>query len=777
VYRVNATVEGRNLDECAVVGIDSRIRPYFLDLIEGDPDVTGLVVFLETPEGEPASRKIRYIPDSSKQSSGTGGSTDDQILGADVPEIPAGQPGDGETGSGKIDSGVDENLDAESGIDEIPPVDDGYSSDENSSREKEDGEQFSGADGGREREAVYQIRGKRSFSGTETAEPDELVVYVPKLSKELPALLFPETLAVGPYILVFQVLGLQGVLSHSEKLIYYISDAELALGDIQTYHSGNVERSGIVSPGSVLMLETKVNADDRLEPYIVWYHGRNRLKEGPVSEGVDRLLWRTPAQTGFQALKAEIFPFAPPAAYKNTGGLVKQLSLAISSKQARRAAGTETSQPDSLIRWYQLGGDISDSLAPQDSGRELKPGGDTVITWLPKTGIYGLAAGSGHFYTISGSLFAPDENLPGRGQFVFRLAVQSSGIIFSGIFTLDRTSQTLQLDLSCDADTNRLTLSCALGDEKQDQILFLPFSVRDEWITVAVDFITENRGFWAELSLLSTGNGEIRTELASLSDKSAPAGKGIVLPGALTGEGVFRIGAAVVPANSSTGRASALPGNTAGEGSADSAAINLTAMTQIAGDTPVSLPAGEENPSAAALTNMTAAATPVLTNARMAKTFGTETPASALILDTLAFLFRLNDSGTAGAVEPADETGTGDETGAVESASEDTSPPGDLSSEQSGVQTDLSGERTVSASRIEQARQSSLPAKAGTEKDTGRGSAEKESPQPPGSGDDGETSGNRAGKETASAIAGEDADLTEKTEDDDQTPDTPAAKM
>jgi hypothetical protein len=667
VYRVNAAVEGRSLNECAIVGVGSRIRPHFLDSIEGDPDITGLVVFLKTLEGETASRKVRYVPGSPERSSeqvvGTDTVVDSQILEGDAPETSAGQ----------TVSGEDRN--------------DGYSADGNSSPEKGDAvvDRPSDLHDSTEKDAVYQIREKKTFSGTgETSDPDELVVYVSKLSAELPALLFPEKLMIGPYILVFQVLGLEGVLSYFEKFIYYISDAELALGDIQTYHSGNAERSGVVSPGSVLMLETKVSADERLAPYIVWYHGKKRLREGPVSNGVDRFLWQAPAQTGFQAIRAEVFPFAPPDAYKNTGGLVKELSLAISSKQARRAVvNTGASPLNSVTRWYQFSGDLSDSLAPQDGGRELQPGGDTVITWLPKTGIYGLAAGSGYSYTISGPFFTPDKELPGRGQFVFRFAVQSSGIISSGIFNMDRTSQTLKLDLSCDTDTNRLILSCALGDEKQEQKLSLPFYIRDEWITAVVDFTVEKNEFRAELSLLSIGNGEFQDELASLSDKSAPAGRGIVLPGALTGEGVLRIG---TTANFST----------------------VGTAAQIAGNTLTSLITGEENRNA-----------PVLADTETGKISGTATPAPALLLDAISVLFRVIDPDTIAAGESADETGEGE----AELASEDAVPPKDVSPNQPEKQVKIPAEKDLSASGTGQNRQSLPPVKSGT--NTGRNSTGK----------------------------------------------------
>jgi hypothetical protein len=522
------------------------------------------------------------------------------------------------------------------------------------------------------------------------------------------------------------------------------------------------------------MLETKISADERLEPYIIWYNGKNRLRGGPVSGGMDRLLWRAPAHTGFQALRAEIFPFEPPPAYKNTSGLVKELSLAISSKQARRTArNTEASQPDpSIVRWYELGGDLFDSLAPLDGKRELTPGDDTIITWLPKTGIYGLAAGSGYFYTIPGPLFTPDAELPGRGQFVFRFAVQSSGIISSGIFTLARTSQTLKLELSCDTDTNRLTLSCVLGDEKQEQGLSLPFSARDEWITVAIDFFVYNKELRTELSLLSTGNGDFLSELALLSDKDIPAGKSIVLPGALTGEGTFRIGAAAAPVNPSTARISIFGGSVAEKSSTDTTvAAKSDTDTTVAGSAPASLLTGEENRDAAALTTTVSA----LVNTEMETISGTGAPAITLILDAVAVLFRVSDAYTADVADVADADDAAepaDETGKVEPASENAAQPENVSPEQPGEQTKFSMEKSVAAPKTGSDQQPLLPAKTGAEKTAGQSSSGEESSRTPNSGDGGSAPGNPAGEETAPAITGEETDPPQETEDDDPAPNT-----
>jgi hypothetical protein len=753
VYRVNAVVEGRNLDECAIMGIDSRIRPFFLNSVAGDPDVTGLVVFLETPEGEQASRRVRYIIGSEDQVSGQivdidndTGSRIPEDTAPESPQVPAGQAESG--GSGYeygSNSGYGENEDDGTlPPDEKPLQEAGISGGEESVGTGED--LLLGGDSGDA--PAYQIREKRSFSDPsgETGDSGELVVYVPRLDGELPPLLFPENLAIGPYIMVFQVLGLQGVLGYSEKLIYYISDADLALGDIQTYHSGNEERSGVVNPGSVIMLETKVSADDRLEPYVIWYNGKRPVREGPVSKGVDRLLWQAPGQTGFQSIRAEIFPFEPPATFKNTNGLIKELSLVISSKQAKRAVGnTGVFQQDGINRWYQLGGDLSDSLAPGNAGRELAPVNSEAITWLPKAGIYGLGAGSAYSYTISGNLFTPDKNLPGRGQFVFRFTLQSSGIISSVLFNLDQTSQTLKLDFSGNTQTNQLILNYALGDEKREQKLTLPFSGQDEWISAVIDFSAGGNEFLADIGLLSAVNGEFTAELASLADKSAPEGKGIALPGPLTGEGVLRIGGPALTANSSLGGASG-PGTTAGLFSALNSGIT-------GGAEPAPFTAGQENTGTAVPANTanTAALRPALLSANAGNTnTGTADDAGvsepSLIMDAIVMLFNADSAGEKAAAEELEA-----ETGEAEGIPEEGVPPGDASPEQTQAAAVTEIGAPVSSGQ-EQSPQPALPAIAEPETN-------------------GEKPGNITPEKTGLALSGEEPEPAQTTGNDGHTPD------
>ncbi|MDR2110319.1 MAG: hypothetical protein LBP32_03335, partial [Spirochaetaceae bacterium] len=60
-YRVNAHINNNTLDECSVIGRDDTIRPYFANSVSNDPDLTGLSVFFQTPQGETVGEKIRYV--------------------------------------------------------------------------------------------------------------------------------------------------------------------------------------------------------------------------------------------------------------------------------------------------------------------------------------------------------------------------------------------------------------------------------------------------------------------------------------------------------------------------------------------------------------------------------------------------------------------------------------------------------------------------------------------------------------------------------------------
>ena len=66
-YQVRAMVNDVSLDECSLVNSKDTIRPFFARSVSGDPDVTGLVVFLKKSNGEILGKKVHYSLESKSQ--------------------------------------------------------------------------------------------------------------------------------------------------------------------------------------------------------------------------------------------------------------------------------------------------------------------------------------------------------------------------------------------------------------------------------------------------------------------------------------------------------------------------------------------------------------------------------------------------------------------------------------------------------------------------------------------------------------------------------------
>jgi hypothetical protein len=330
------------------------------------------------------------------------------------------------------------------------------------------------------------------------SKDEDLVIEAGYVDKKLPPFIFAEDLEIGQYSLVFQVQGEGRVLNRIVKTIFFLADAQFNLNDIQTYLPGPSEGSSIIPPGLPIMLEAQVAADRRLEPYVIWYNGKNRINEGPISQGVHRFLWQTPNQTSFQVLRVEAFPFRPSVSAGTALGRVKELSLPISAKQEKRASVVEAS--DEYIRRYQFLGNLQENKSSGDTGKNLLPARGTSPQWLPHAGIYGLALNAGNWYTIPGSFFTvPGENR-GIGQMLFRIALRSEGYIFTGSFNLQETAEeTLDIDLVYIGDS--LSLIYTAGNESRQEEVWFNADETGEFITAVLNFRIEPDRFYAGLSL------------------------------------------------------------------------------------------------------------------------------------------------------------------------------------------------------------------------------------------------------------------------------------
>jgi hypothetical protein len=569
-YRVSARVEGFLLDTYGVVGETSLIRPYFANSVSGDPDIIGLAVFLKSSTGEIISKKVLYTLEGSP-------SQDTAELD---PWIPADETADyTETG---LDDPETARLDGSGDTKTITETETDIDLDDTDTPGDTETDTRKAAEQGDSSGVSLEIRSKKDpaagarliSSGDTPArmvrtlidnplseEAPDTLFYVSRLDNNLPAFLLPEDLEIGQYTLAFQLLGEREILHRDEKPFYYLGDAEFTLEDIQTYLPSVSEGSHIAAPGTMILLEVRVTADERLAPYVIWYNGKKRIGEGILNDGAHRLMWTAPAQTGFHALRAEVFPFRPRSGSRaGPAGKTRELSLPVSTKYEGK--GYFSPKADSLIQWYQFSGNLEDTKVPGNTNHQLRPKNGVFVKWRPYGGIYGLALEAEDLYTLPGAPFVLPEASWGRGQFLLRLAPLGEGVILSGGFRLvNSPSEALTLELSYIQD--QLVLTFSAGKETREDRLPLSPSRSEEFITAVINFQLEGEHFYGGLSL---------TDTAVFSPE-----KSITLSQPLSGEGSFRLGTEKPPAARQKSTAAAAPAAAPSTGSSEQTASSDTA--------------------------------------------------------------------------------------------------------------------------------------------------------------------------------------------------------
>jgi hypothetical protein len=337
-----------------------------------------------------------------------------------------------------------------------------------------------------------------------------------------------DDLAVGSYILVFQVLGAEETLRQTERPVFFVGDAEMTFDDIRYYLPGLSTNAYFVPPDIAVLIEARVTADSRLDPYIVWHADRKSVGEGRLGDdGPGAFIWKVPEETGFYTIRAEVFPFKPPPAYGGVKarGMEKELPLAVSSKS--RVAGFFTDMADSLSQWYQFQHDLGDSKAEHRALRRLDSG---EPRWMTSAGLYGLAVGTDNRYRLAGSpfAFAPEEQV--RGFLAFHLSAGGQGTLFAARFRTFDEAAGVAADpvvMRVSLGENALVLTLAHGDRTEREVIALPAAESERLLAPRLDF--------------TVSRGEIRAELRCEDRVSRPIS--LFLPVSLNlGEGEFDLG-------------------------------------------------------------------------------------------------------------------------------------------------------------------------------------------------------------------------------------------
>ena len=253
---------------------------------------------------------------------------------------------------------------------------------------------------------------------------DELIFPVKSLDKDMPVFPLPENLPAGRYAFVTNVMSGKDTLQRNERNVYYMGRTVFSYDSIRVYMPGITENSQVIPRGMVVMLETALDFDSRLNPnpYIIWYNGRRKISEGYFSDGAGYLLWKAPDQSGFYSLRAEVFPVEN---FDGLSGYQKEITLLVSSKNADVNLVSENIPQ--LLHWYTFEGNLNDSKMINSAERALRPDVRSNPVWAGAGGTYGLVTGSQDVYSL------PNVPVSNNGsetwQALFRFKPLNDGVI------------------------------------------------------------------------------------------------------------------------------------------------------------------------------------------------------------------------------------------------------------------------------------------------------------------------------------------------------------
>ena len=506
-YKVNARAGDLPIDEFSFISANIKIQPYFEDVVSRDPDVTALMVFLRNSKGEVAGWKVIYTledadidiaytedyPDTDNQDDNYYADFSNENLNSDNEIF------------------VNENENPENNTDEANEDNDEIINNKNDKNDENYFDEVTAA-------------GEKTESNDKYRYGDELYIPVKSLDYDLPHFPMPPDLPMGRYTLVSQIMSGNQILHKSEKEFFYLADVNFSFDSIQVHQPGIALSSQLITKGTVIMLEAKLDFDSRLDPYIVWYNGKKILSEGSYSEGAGTLLWKAPDQVGFSSIRAETFPVIDRL---GLAGYQKDISILVSSKKSETYFLFEDS-PD-LLHWYLFEGGLSDSKTKNPADKALRPAGDYSPKWMPSGGIYGLASGS-DAYALPKISFVNKGNESWKILFCFKplndggiLSVQF-GPLFDVSLNLSMTDKNLILSLASPLENVFETLP--LPETETFITAEVIFTVLQDRLSAKFNFIDSfifNDEEQEPLSLEAEVDNEFRVTLGSQQKNDASA--------------------------------------------------------------------------------------------------------------------------------------------------------------------------------------------------------------------------------------------------------------
>jgi hypothetical protein len=517
-YQIRALVNGNSLESCSLIRKDDKIVPYFAISVVNDPDLMGLLVYLQNSQGDIVGDKALYTiyPVENAEQDET------QTEEAEEPEdVSSAEEAEAETAEQTEPLFPEQVMEKQASIETRPSI------------------------------KIY-----------------DTVIQVKSFEQEMPSFPLPKNLEIGPYILIFETVDSRyNTLSITESDIFYLGSVEFKLNDISMYLPSPSDAS-LIPPGAVVMLEAGLDFDSQLNPYVIWYSGRNIISQGIVSEGAGNILWKAPEQPGFYSLRLEVLPYQLK---RNFTGIYREITLPVSAKAsltgyffgngpdfpakrplaagtayaeqvaAARAAASAAADEENadknviapimpeypeLLRWYRFDGDFEDKSLIPDLAFETSS--EKNSRWAAVAQNYGFSVGPDDNYLLRPIRFVRQGEEEGGGIFLFHIRPATEETVFSAFFPLLATaSNGVWMEMA--TRENAITLRLKTRDASVEIPVNKGYLPEQGFIPIVVEFYIRPYRFEAKLSL-----GE------NLSIQSM-AGE-IKLPSALTGEGRIRLG-------------------------------------------------------------------------------------------------------------------------------------------------------------------------------------------------------------------------------------------
>jgi len=362
------------------------------------------------------------------------------------------------------------------------------------------------------------------------------IVYKVKSFDDILAPYFlPEDLPQGVYSIILQVMNGRNILQKTEKSFFNLGMVDFKFERINVYLPGITKYVNHVPVDTIVMPEVDIDVSHYANPYIIWYEGKRIIGEGYYNDGAKNIFWKSPKQSCFVNISAEIFPVRNS---EKLPGYKKEVSLVVSSISFDIHLISENIPQ--LLHWYTFEGNLKDLKSVSSDDHNLRLIGNKNSEWIGSDGTYGITTG------VNNVLALPKIDFPNDAvktwQVLFRFKPLNDGNIFSVQF--DKSNVSLNLIQKGTV----LTLLLKSGDKTisynveikiiPDQISGASAAAPMSFITAGISFSVLSGVISAQFNIIGDSydssvmsialeadvHNEFRIFLGSVSDENISAG-------------------------------------------------------------------------------------------------------------------------------------------------------------------------------------------------------------------------------------------------------------